>query len=93
MPSDEKRAYFAFSLAKAAFIFIILHEVGHLFWGHLSLISNYSEVNLISEDNTPNYKELTELDYQTLEIDADSLLCVFLLFLIQMITIHMNLSL
>ena len=72
MPSDEKMAYFAFSLAKAAFIFIILHEVGHLFWGHLSLISNYSEVNLISEDNTPNYKELTELDYQTLEIDADS---------------------
>lgn len=71
-PNDQTRYFFAISLAKNAFLYIILHELGHLYSGHLHYVKNYSNNLMVVESNDIDYKKLSELDYQTLELDADS---------------------
>lgn len=71
-PQDQTRYWYAISLAKSAFLYMILHELGHLFLGHLHYVKNYTNHLLVVEDNDIDYKKLSELDYQTLELDADS---------------------
>ena len=71
-PTDQARYAYALSLSKVAFQFIVLHEFSHLHFGHIHYVKIYSKDLLIVEDNNVDYKTLTELNYQTLEMDADA---------------------
>ena len=57
--------------------FIISHELGHLFNGHCEYLNskeqnNIQPISMFEESNSENTKNLSSLDYRTLEMDADA---------------------
>ncbi|UHA72047.1 hypothetical protein [Paenibacillus sp. 481] len=59
LPIDKKRKILAEYMAMFGIKFVILHELGHLLNGHVGLINSGIE-------------ELQEIDFHTLEMDADA---------------------
>ena len=68
--SDKTRNDLALQLAYFAVLYIILHEIGHHFNGHVLLLSSN---NLsFSMEMTGEQSNIDNLERQTLEMDADS---------------------
>ncbi|WP_168749259.1 hypothetical protein [Bacillus mojavensis] len=60
--------------------FIITHELGHLLNGHCEYINSKEQnsensvqyISMFEEDNSKNIKNVSSLDFRTLEMDADA---------------------
>ena len=74
VPLDKKRKIIAEYMSMFAIKFAILHEIGHLFDGHVFYHRSYNELiiedkyTMTSQINSP----ISSLDYQTMEMDADA---------------------
>jgi hypothetical protein len=68
--NDSIRHLYTFHLVDIVTDFIIAHETGHILYGHVGYISSVNNSSSLDEiaNATP---ELTNLDLQTLEFDAD----------------------
>jgi len=72
LPVDRKRKIIAEYLSMFAIKYIILHEIGHLYNGHIFLVlKNVSLSSQISMLNNKNFS-IKALDLQTMEMDADA---------------------
>lgn len=71
-PIDPDRALFAHSLAILAMDFLFFHEIGHLVGGHLEFLRGDAKVGGLEEVAFNARSRLTPLDYQALELNADS---------------------
>lgn len=73
-PIDRERRIIAEYMAMFAIKFIILHEIGHHYNGHIlyrdSLVQNITKLNTFTNNLAKSHKEL--LDLQTMEMDADA---------------------
>lgn len=77
IPKDIERLKHVFHFTSLAMNFIIFHEYAHIRYGHLGLInqvgaSNSSGIAMIEEIETEYSTGLSELDRQTIEMDADA---------------------
>ncbi|MFB4211607.1 hypothetical protein ACE1TH_06765 [Shouchella sp. JSM 1781072] len=57
--------------------FIITHELGHLFNGHCEYLNSKDQndmqhIQMFEKDNSKNIKNVSSLDFRTLEMDADA---------------------
>lgn len=72
-PKDKFRMDYSEQLLNSALQFLILHELGHIINGHVDLIEEWSGIPFISEmADTAEKSDISKLDFQTLEFDADS---------------------
>jgi hypothetical protein len=69
-PNDPIRKKYAYHLTTVAMHFLVEHELTHILDGHCDFVQQKFKINYISEaqQNTINQDNL---DYQTLEMDAD----------------------
>jgi hypothetical protein len=71
VPNDPVRADYALKLAFIARIFIIEHELCHIFNGHVDWLNDRHRSNALGEVGASLIPNLSYLDLQTLEMDAD----------------------
>ncbi len=71
-PIDPTRKLFAHRLSILAMDFLFFHEIGHLVNGHLELLRGSAELGALEEASFTEGSSLIPLDYQALELNADS---------------------
>jgi hypothetical protein len=71
VPNDPIRADYAAKLAFIARVFIIEHEFCHIFNGHVNWLFDRHKFIAMSEIGASLIPGLSDLDLQTLEMDAD----------------------
>ena len=72
LPRDTIRRIYASHLIRIALEFLIRHELAHVMNGHLELLRSQAGLESYLEIGTKPVLEITALDLQTLECDADS---------------------
>jgi hypothetical protein len=70
LPRNEARREFAVNLATVAFVFLVMHEIGHLRNGHVDLLKTMGMAEL-AEIRSACPSSADPLLRHTLEIDAD----------------------
>lgn len=68
---DRRREDLMFCLIHWAVRFILLHELGHHYNGHIKFLENEYNLSTLAMCNN-KLEKLSNLDYQTLEMDADA---------------------
>jgi hypothetical protein len=73
-PKDPVRLNLAQLLTSFAIKFLVMHEYGHIIFGHLDYLESKTKVSHWTEieDETLKLKSLSPITSQTLEMDADS---------------------
>jgi hypothetical protein len=71
LPVDPTRQLYASLFAKAALYFLFDHEYAHVIFGHVDFIGQASSVFSIEEAQL-KISTIPAIDFQTLEMDADS---------------------
>jgi hypothetical protein len=71
IPNDPVRADYAAKLAFIARIYIVEHEFCHIFNGHVDWLINRHKFSAMNEVGASLIPGLSNLDLQTLEMDAD----------------------
>jgi hypothetical protein len=71
-PIDPIRKKYADHLALLAMDFIFEHELSHIVFGHVDYLNEKYGINVYSEMNSNDRQIKNNLDFQTLEMDADS---------------------
>lgn len=71
-PQGPERAKYADGLMLMAFDFLFQHEFGHIFNGHTDWLNQTLGFRVLAEVGASTIPGLSNLDLQTLEMDADS---------------------
>lgn len=71
-PIDPIRKKYADHLTLLAMDFIFEHELSHIVFGHVDYLNEKHGINVYSEINNSGENIKNNLDFQTLEMDADS---------------------
>jgi len=80
-PKDRVRESIASFLLFEAMTGLVFHEYGHISGGHCDYLNTVAKQFSFSEDGNEKSNALTNLDYQTLEMDADCFSTTNMLFL------------
>ncbi|WP_421830354.1 hypothetical protein [Larkinella sp.] len=71
-PVDETRSYYANDLADLALNFLLLHEIAHLRYGHLSYVNHKMGMDFIMEFDGEIERKINPLTNKLLEWNADN---------------------
>ena len=79
LPAEKARATLAIVLLNLATTFVTFHEFAHLVTGHLSLLKAMGAIEALDESpDLPFPQEVSSLDRQTLEANADATAAILL---------------
>jgi hypothetical protein len=72
IPKDPARRSYAHLLSEIAVEFLFRHELAHLMNGHVRLLNKWTGTNFLVEFDEHRCQAISNLGWQTLEMDADS---------------------